>query len=84
MEANNYVIIAKDGSTKKLPRYRIVPVRPSENIPLAPTLEEYNANRGVIEEIIDYNPKTKKYKVKFTVPNGKPYIDTMPVRYLRE
>jgi len=62
MEGNNYIIIAKDGSTKKLPHCRIVTVSENENIPLAPTLEEYNANRGVIEEIFDYNPKKRSIK----------------------
>ena len=84
IEGNNYVIMAKDGTTKKIPRYRLVPVKEPCTIQHADTLEEYNANRGVIEEILDYNVKTKKYKVKFTVPNGKPYVDTIPATFMRE
>ena len=84
VEGNNYVIIAKDGTTKKIPRYRLIPVESHHNIPEAETLEEYNANRGTVEEILDYNHKTKKYRVRFTVPNGRPYNDTIPIRYMRE
>ena len=79
------MIIAKDGSTKKIPRYRLIPLKDTDtNIPAAETIDEYNANRGVIEEILDYNVKTKKYKVRFTVPDGKPYIDTIPATFMRE
>ena len=84
VEGNNYVIIAKDGTTKKVPRYRLIPVGGHENIPLAETLEEYNANRGVIDEILDYDSRRKKYKVRFTVPGGEPYEDYIPVRNMRE
>ena len=93
VEGNNYVIIAKDGTTKKIPRYRLIPLKDSESdnrerseyrIPAAETIDEYNANRGVIEEILDYNVKTKKYKVRFTVPSGEPYIDTIPATFMRE
>ena len=55
-----------------------------ERVPLAETLEEYNANRGVIDEIIDYDHKHQKYKVRFVVPGGRPYEDSIPVRNMRE
>ena len=84
VEGNNYVIIAKDGTTKKVPRYRLIPVEKDQSIPLADTMEEYNANRGVIDEILDYDDKKKKYKVKFTVPGGEDYIDYIPVKNMRE
>ena len=84
IEGNNYVIIARDGTTKKIPRYRLVLVKDNQNVPQADTIEEYNANRGVVEEILDYNVKTKKYKVRFTVPNGTPYEDTIPATFMRE
>jgi hypothetical protein len=84
VDGNNYLIIAKDGTTKKVPRSRLVLVKDNQNVPQADTIEEYNANRGVIEEILDYNVKTKKYKVRFTVPNGDPYVDTIPATFMRE
>ena len=84
IEGNNFVIIAKDGTTKKIPRSRLVLVKDNQNVPQADTIEEYNANRGVIEEILDYNVKTKKYKVRFTVPDGEPYADTIPATFMRE
>ena len=85
IEGNNYVIIAKDGTTKKIPRYRLLPLKDNESdYHAAETIEEYNANRGVIDEILDYNVKTKKYKVRFTVPDSEPYIDTISATFMRE
>ena len=85
VEGNNYVIIAKDGTTKKIPRYRLLPLKDNESdYHAAETIEEYNANRGVIDEILDYNVKTKKYKIRFTMPDSEPYIDTIPAKFMRE
>ena len=42
IEGNNYVIIARDGTTKKIPRSRLVLVNDNQNVPQADTIEEYN------------------------------------------
>ena len=38
---------------------------------------------GNIDKILEYYPKKNKYKVRFIVPGQKPYIDVIPVSYLR-
>ena len=76
-------IMAKDGSIKSVPLYRIVKLKPSETrIQFAETID--GTSRGVIDEIIDYNTKNKSAKVKFTLPDGNHQIQTIPIRYLRE
>lgn len=76
-------IMAKDGSIKSVPLYRIVKLKPSETrIQFAETID--GTSRGVIDEIVDYNTKNKSAKVKFTLPDGNHQIQTIPVRYLRE
>ena len=53
-----YNIIAKDKSVATYPRHKLVI---STNGKIAETLN--NDKRGIISEIISYNPKTDKYKV---------------------
>ena len=75
--------MAKDGSIKSVPLYRIVKLKPSETrIQFAETID--GTSRGIIDEIVDYNTKNKSAKVKFTLPDGNHQIQTIPVRYLRE
>ena len=38
---------------------------------------------GVIKEIISFDKRTNKYKVKFDDGNNGEYVDTIPVSYLR-
>ena len=38
---------------------------------------------GDVKQIIEYYPKTNKYKVEFEVPGEKTYIDIIPASYLR-
>ena len=77
------VIMAKDGSTKSVPLYRIVKLKPTETrIEFAETID--GTSRGAIEEIVDYNTKNKSAKVKFKLPDDKYQTQTIPVRYLRE
>ena len=57
-------IMAKDGSIKSVPLYRIVKLKPSETrIQFAETID--GTSRGIIDEIVDYNTKNKSAKVKF-------------------
>ena len=76
-------IMAKDGSVKSVPLYRIVKLKPTETkIPYADSID--GVERGAIEEIVDYNVKNKSAKVKFKLPDGKFQSQSIPVRYLRE
>ena len=36
-----------------------------------------------IDKILEYYPKKNKYKVQFVIPGEEPYIDVIPVSYLR-
>ena len=76
-------IIAKDGYVKSVPLYRIVKLKPSETrVPFAETIE--GSSRGIIEDMIDYNPKNKSAKVRFKLPDGSYEIQNIPISYLRE
>ena len=77
------VIYASDGSVKTVPLYRIVKLKPSEkNVEFAETFE--NTSRGIIEDILDYNPINKSATVRFKIPDGSFETQTIPIRYLRE
>ena len=81
-EGNAYVIMAADGTTKTVARWRLFPLGKSlpKNIKFANT---FGTNNGTVERIISYNDKTKKFKVEFVLPNGTKYIDTIHQRDLR-
>ena len=72
--------MAQDGTTMMLPRFKLIPTDLS-NIKWAQTIP--NRWNGTVEEILSYNPRTNKYRVKFTVPNSKSVIDEIPAINLR-
>ena len=81
-EGNAYVLIAQDGTTKTLSRWRL--------FPLGTTLPKkhkwghtFNRNAGVVDEILSYDANKQKYTVKFSMPDGSTYIDKIPASYLR-
>ena len=77
------VIMAKDGSSKSVPLFRVVKLKPSETrVPFADTIE--GTSRGMIDSILDYNTNRKLVKVKFILPDGDYETQTIPVSYLRE
>lgn len=80
-EGNAYVIEAKDGSSLTLPRYKLIPVKNTNNIRFAPTIE--GSVRGVVKKLLSYNKRSNKYKVLFEVPNADDYQDEIPASYLR-
>ena len=76
-------IIARDGYVKSVPLYRIVKLKSSETrVPFAETIE--GSSRGIIEDMIDYNPKNKSAKVRFKLPDGNYEAQNIPISYLRE
>ena len=78
----SYIVSAADGSTKTVSRFEIVPVGSGHKFKYAKTFDE--TSRGTVAEIIKYYPKTKKYKVRFDMPDGTDYFDTIPESYLRQ
>ena len=84
-KGNMYLLIAQDGTVMTKPRFKLIMCSRDgskpQNIKWASTIPgKWNGN---IEKIISFNEKTNKYKVLFTVPNGKPYVDIIPASYLR-
>ena len=77
------VLMARDGSSKSVPIFRVIKLKPSETrVPFADTIE--GTSRGVIESIVDYNTSNRSVKVKFVLPDGSYEQQTIPVSYLRD
>lgn len=77
------VLMARDGSSKSVPIFRVIKLKPSETrVPFADTIE--GTSRGMIESIVDYNTSNRSVKVKFVLPDGSYEQQTIPVSYLRE
>ena len=77
---NMYTLMAKDGTVVTRPRFKLLPCN-DPNVKFADTIVgKWNGN---IDKILEYYPKKNKYKVRFIVPGQKPYIDVIPVSYLR-
>ena len=85
-------MIAQDGTVKTVSRWRIIPLGTT----LPPKLKYGSSfgnnngtvrasaqTRGVVQEILNYNPRTHKYTVLFSMPDGSTYEDTIPESFLR-
>ena len=70
-----YVIKSKDESIAYYPRHKLVK---DSSGPFAETLD--GGKRGIIKEILEYYPKTDKYKVIYTDNS----VDTIKAKNLRE
>ena len=91
-EGNAYVLIAQDGTIKTVPRWRIIPLGSTLPAKLKFSSSFGNNNgtvrasaqtRVVVQEILSYNPRTRKYTVQFSMPDGSTYEDTIPESFLR-
>jgi hypothetical protein len=81
-QGNAYVLIAADGSTKTVSRWRLFSV--GDTLPSKMKAgRTFGVNTGTISRILEYNSRTKKYKVEFDMPDGSKYIDTVPEMNLR-
>jgi hypothetical protein len=78
---------AADGSVKTVTRSRIILIRSHEStMKEAKTIAHNNVVRGIISEILKYNPKNDTYKVKYDMSNDgddDEYIDTIKSKELR-
>ena len=75
LDGNGYIIKAKDESIAYYPRHKLVK---DSSGPLADTLD--NGKRGIIKEILEYYPRSDKYKVIYTDNS----VDTIKAKNLRE
>jgi len=76
-DGNNYILMAKDGTTITKPRYQLIK---ANNAPKANTIQ--GVNKGVIKKVIGDAGKNK-VKVLFELPDGGTYEDAIPKSYIR-
>ena len=79
-EGKHYILEAADGTTMIKPRYKLVRADVNK-YQQAKTID--GAWNGVLKEIISFDKRTNKYKVKFDDGNNGEYIDNIPVSFLR-
>ena len=81
-EGNAYVLMAADGTTKTVSRWRIFPLgkRLPAKMKFANT---FGNNNGVVNKINSYDKRTGNYNVEFLMPDGKRVNDTIHERNLR-
>lgn len=78
----NYTVSANDGTVKTVSRFMMFPLKSTDkSITYAHTIP--GTSRGSVTEILKYDAKKDKYRVKFEMPDGEGYIDTIPASYLR-
>ena len=80
VRGNMYTLIARDGTVKELPRWRLQVVKDTSNMKWGDSFDKWN---GIVEEIVSINPRTHKATVKFTVPGKPSYDDVIPLSNLR-
>ena len=76
---NIYTIIALDGTTKDVSRWRLIAVDPNEKHVLGKTLE---TDKGIVEEIVE-ETTPNKVEVRFKMPDGSRYTKEINKRELR-
>ena len=79
-EGKHYILEAADGTTMIKPRFKLVRADVNK-YQQAKTID--GAWNGVLKEIISFDKRTNKYKVKFDDGNNGEYIDNIPVSFLR-
>jgi hypothetical protein len=75
----SYIIMAKDGTTKTISRWKIFPVT-NPKVKFGASFEN---NRGQLHSIDSFNKTTKKYAVTFDMPDGTEFHDNILRSFLR-
>ena len=75
-EGSNYILTARDGTTITKPRFKLI----KADVRIYPWSKSLGNNKGVVERIISYNPRSNKYKVKYEDCDE---LDEIPASYLR-
>ena len=76
---NIYTLIAEDGTTKDVPRWKLIIVKQGEKMVKGKTL---NTDKGIVSRI-NNEVSTNKVNVKFLMPNGSNYNKDINRRELR-
>ena len=77
-EGNAYILMAADGSTRLVSRWRLFAVGKSlegTKLKWGHSFDQGGAVRGVVNRIIDHKPNKNKYYVEFSMPDGSTYND---------
>ena len=81
-DGNAYSIMAADGTTKIVARWRLFPL--GKNLPAKMKFANtFHNNMGTVSRIIDYDESQKKYTVEFSMPDGSTYQDRISERNMR-
>ena len=79
IKGNMYTIIANDGTTMTLPRWRLIKVDTNENKRMGNTL---GTNKGVIDKVLE-RVGPNKVRVRFVMPDKSVYEDIIKLSELR-
>ena len=81
-DGNAYSIMAADGTTKTVARWRLFPLGNTlpDKMKFANT---FHSNVGTVSRILDYDATRKQYRVEFSMPDGSTYQDTISERTIR-
>jgi hypothetical protein len=74
------IIMAKDGTTKTISRWRLFPVHDSSKLKFG---KSFNNNMGELKSIDGYDRTTKKYDVTFAMPDNTTFKDKISAINLR-
>jgi hypothetical protein len=66
-DGKSFIIMAKDGTTKTISRWKLFPVKDASKLKFGAT---FGNNRGELDSIVSYNERTKEYTVRFKNPDG--------------
>ena len=76
---NIYTLIARDGTTRNLPRWRLIKVNPDEAKRIGKTL---GSDKGVVEEVLS-RVSENRVNVRFKMPDGSTYTKVINTSELR-
>ena len=79
MLGNIYTLIARDGTTRNLPRWRLIKVNPNEAKRIGKTL---GTDKGIVEEVLN-KVSENRVNVRFKMPNGSTFTKVINISELR-
>ena len=79
MLGNIYTLIARDGTTRNLPRWRLIKVNPNEVKRIGKTL---GTDKGIVEEVLN-KVSDNRVNVRFKMPDGSTYTKVINISELR-
>jgi len=81
-DGNAYAIQAADGTVRTVARWRLFPIG-TQLPPKMKFANSFHTATGAVQEITDYDAKTRRYTVNFSMPDGSVFKDVIHERNLR-